>query len=255
MTKLFRLSACALLAVSVIAGCGSKTPVAPTPPVVVPPTSTPVLAYPPLGLVTITDDPAWWQTAFEMVSNRLYRPVKKTVTQDVSALSKEDQDIYSSQVDMATAVMAGRQQISLTGNEVVFKVTSVETSLTCGAVFLENGACTIFNTNNSGEVIGGTTVYTSVSVIRKFHYAVLHEIFRTLGMNRNGPAKSIMAVDGGTGVVTPEDTAVFQGRYDYLPLAVYASSRANALAFGQGIVAEAPSTRVFAVALVLPVEK
>ena len=183
------------------------------------PISGPTLAPPPPGVSA-----AKWEVGFSM-DGKLRRPdAGITIHFDVSALPQEGRDMFAARAAVATATMAGKLFFDTTpdGTGITFPVKVTDAPIQCGSVLLTVGACTFASPDSSGRIVGGRVEFTHVQWILQGPTAVLHEIYRTMGITRSA-TEGIMAAPPTTQTATAEDVAMFLGRFDYPLLAQYAA--------------------------------
>jgi hypothetical protein len=198
--------------VALLVGCagGGANPNSPSPAA-----SAVVNAPPPPGVSANV-----WLVAFASSDNRLHRPIDAVHIVLPSGTDDATRSLFASVAAEVTASVNGKTLVDTmaSASGAVFNVR-VTPGLACVGMSGVSG-CTSLTIAGTGEVTGGTIEFDSASSMLT-RSIVMHEVYRTLGMNRNSPASGIMALTPAP-APTAEELAMFVGRYSYPILAVYA---------------------------------
>ena len=176
----------------------------------------PVLAPPPEGV-----SPEVWRVAFVVSTARLYRPdaVHIVLPSDTDDATRA---VFTLAVSNVSRFIEGKTPIDLV--EGPFGATfpvAVVPRLRCGG-FDSVIACTSLAITSLGKVTGGKMEFASVEAMSM--NIVMHEIFRTLGINGHSPVSGMMSlVPWQQPRPTDEEQKMLLGRYNYPLLSIYSA--------------------------------
>ena len=197
-----------------ILGCfacgGSST--APTP---VTPVPANVMAPPPSGMSA-----TGWLLGF-FSDSRLHYPKGAVHIALPTGLSDTTKNLFVTYVGEVAGSLNGQTPMDTIADSTGANfVASINPGLNCGGV-ANAVACTRFNLDSStGEVLGGTIEFISEAAMRD-RVVAKHELYRTLGISRNGELPGIMSPNPSTSNPSSEELTMFLARKNYPLLAVY----------------------------------
>lgn len=189
-------------------GTSTTSPAPATPVPTLPAPVGPVMAPAPAGVPAPV-----WMIACSPDDNRLYLPdgtINVVLSPDNDDITKKT---FASAKDAVVGYIQGKTPYVITEvatGSVIFRVT-------VNPGIPSDGYTTVFRSSD-GHVTGGIIEFSGVSKMHN-RRLVMHELFRALGVTQSSPVPGLMSAHLAASEPTPEEVAMFLGRYTYPPLA------------------------------------